>query len=245
MPIKRCIKCGEEKESKEFPKRKLSKDGFRNDCKKCYNKQKKEWAENNPEKRKKSSKKYCENNKEKIKENWQKWYKNNKKKHREWAINNPEKVKECNKKYYQNNKEKINGRCKKYRQNNWDKIKKYLCDRKKINIHFKIKSNISSLIYNRLKFRLSSKNGKLTWSFLPYTVDDLIKHLESLFEPWMNWSNYGKGKGKWVIDHRHPDSLFYYTSVEDEEFQKCWALSNLQPMEYIENIKKGKKVQTN
>jgi len=65
MPIKRCIKCGEEKESKEFPKRKLSKDGFRNDCKKCYNKQKKEWAENNPEKRKNMAqygKKFVKNN---------------------------------------------------------------------------------------------------------------------------------------------------------------------------------------
>lgn len=87
-----------------------------------------------------------------------------------------------------------------------------------------------------------SKEGKTTWSFLPYTVDELIRHLENLFEPWMNWDNWGIGKGKWNIDHKKPDSLFNYKSVEDEEFQKCWALENLQPLDAIENIKKGNKI---
>ena len=58
----------------------------------------------------------------------------------------------------------------------------------------------------------------------------------------MNWKNYGNKLGYWNIDHFYPDSSFDYKSVEDEEFQKCWALENLRPMEWIENIKKGKKI---
>jgi hypothetical protein len=58
----------------------------------------------------------------------------------------------------------------------------------------------------------------------------------------MNWDNWGSGKGKWNIDHRKPDSLFNYKSIEDEEFQECWALSNLQPLDAMENIKKSNKI---
>jgi len=57
----------------------------------------------------------------------------------------------------------------------------------------------------------------------------------------MNWNNYGRGKGKWTIDHIKPVSKFNYKSVNDEEFQRCWALKNLRPLEYIKNIKKSNK----
>ena len=244
MPIKRCIKCGEEKESKEFPKRKLSKDGFRNDCKKCYNKQKKEWAENNPEKYKEYGIKWRKNN------YGIKWRKNNPEKVRKskekWAKNNQDKIKKLHKKWRKNNSGKYKEYGIEWRKNNFEKYKewrrKYMFKRIKTNIHFRLKSNISCLIRARLKKRLLSKNRKSTFSFLPYTIDDLIKHLESLFQPWMNWQNYGNKSGCWCIDHRYPDSLFNYTSVKDEEFQKCWALENLQPMEFIKNIKKGNRI---
>lgn len=71
-----------------------------------------------------------------------------------------------------------------------------------------------------------------------YDVKELVKHIESKFESWMSWENYGK----WVIDHRFPKSYFNYKSTEDIGFKKCWALENLQPLEKIENIKKGNKI---
>jgi hypothetical protein len=58
----------------------------------------------------------------------------------------------------------------------------------------------------------------------------------------MNWNNRGNKPGCWTIDHKIPDCLFHYETREDEEFQKCWALSNLQPMEWMENLRKGKKI---
>jgi hypothetical protein len=54
----------------------------------------------------------------------------------------------------------------------------------------------------------------------------------------MTMENYGS---YWHIDHIKPRSLFTYTSIEDEQFKKCWALSNLQPLEALENIRKGNK----
>ena len=86
---------------------------------------------------------------------------------------------------------------------------------------------------------MSSKDGKSTWDFLPYTADELIQHLENLFQSGMTWQNYGLYG--WHIDHKRPDCSFDYKSVDDEEFQKCWALDNLQPLWAIDNIRKGGK----
>jgi hypothetical protein len=102
-------------------------------------------------------------------------------------------------------------------------------------IQFILKRRTSSLVRNKLYKRLSSKKGKSTFSFLPYTIDDLIQHLEKLFTKGMTWENYGK----WHIDHKKPDSLFNYKNVNDKEFQKCWALKNLQPLWAADNLRKG------
>lgn len=60
-----------------------------------------------------------------------------------------------------------------------------------------------------------------------------------LFEPGMNWDNYGAGPNKWCIDHVVPDSLFSYKYMDDVGFKKSWGLKNLQPMWFMENSLKG------
>jgi len=44
------------------------------------------------------------------------------------------------------------------------------------------------------------------------------------------------------VDHIYPQSLLPYDSYDDPNFQKCWALENLQPLEAIENLKKSNKI---
>jgi len=254
IKTKKCSKCGEIKELGEFYKRKSSKDGYGCECKSCRNIINKIWTKNNLEKVRGYGKKYYKNNLEKVKESSFLLYKNNPEKAKEynrlWSKKNPERRKEIRKKWRKNNLEKVRESSriytKKYNILNPEKAKesRRISNKKcrKNNLHYKIKHNVSSLILVRLKSRLLSKEGKSTFDFLPYTIDDLIKHLESQFESWMNWQNYGKGEGRWTIDHIIPDSSFNYTSVEDEEFQKCWALSNLQPLEWMENIKKSNKI---
>ncbi len=102
-------------------------------------------------------------------------------------------------------------------------------------IHYKVHHNTKSLIYNRLRNRNSGKDNRSTFDILPYTLEELIEHLESKFKPDMTWDNYGE----WHIDHIQPDVSFNYTSVDDPEIQKCWALSNLQPLWAEENLSKG------
>lgn len=109
----------------------------------------------------------------------------------------------------------------------------------------KLRHSVSNSIRGMLKHKGSYKRKKSIRNFLPYTIEELKLHIESLWEPWMTWDNYG-GKSDnpektWQIDHIIPHSSFYYTSMEDNSFLQCWALSNLRPLEKIENISKGAK----
>lgn len=71
-----------------------------------------------------------------------------------------------------------------------------------------------------------------------YTLTMLTSYLESLWEPWMTWENYGLGPGTWQIDHIKPIIAFRFASYDDLEFKECWALSNLRPLSWEENYAK-------
>ena len=108
------------------------------------------------------------------------------------------------------------------------------------NPHLKLRRSISSAVYSALKF---AKNNLSIFSKLPYSFNDLKVHLESLFEPWMNWNNYGKydrNNKTWQLDHIIPQCVLIYHSMDDENFKRCWSLSNLRPLDSYENLLKGK-----
>lgn len=107
----------------------------------------------------------------------------------------------------------------------------------------KIYNSIKANINTRFKHRNLEKQEGI-FRYLPYTIHDLMKHLQSQFEPWMNWSNHGaysKHKKTWQIDHIKPDSSFSYLDVKDEQFINSWALDNLRPLDSLENIIKSNK----
>ena len=100
----------------------------------------------------------------------------------------------------------------------------------------RLSRNFSSSISSVLR---GKKGGVHCFDLVPYTLEDLKRHLESLWEPWMNWGNYGKGPGCWAIDHKRPVVSFTFVSPKDLAFQECWSLNNLRPLCYIENSKKS------
>ena len=71
---------------------------------------------------------------------------------------------------------------------------------------------------------------------------EFIAYIEGLFADWMNWENNGRvdpNKRTWQLDHILPRSKFVYTSMDDTEFSKCWALTNLRPIEAVMNVIKS------
>jgi hypothetical protein len=154
---------------------------------------------------------------------------------KEYKETNPDKVKQRQQNYYINNKDKIKQQVRKY------------TDNKRLNDPiFRLKESISSNIRICIK-----KNNQPFSKYLPYTIQELKAHLEKQFEPWMTWDNYGTyridtwndnddGTWFWQIDHIIPHSTFQYSSMEDDEFRKCWALENLRPYSAKQNVIDGK-----
>jgi hypothetical protein len=99
----------------------------------------------------------------------------------------------------------------------------------------RMKNNVSRSIRSALQNQGAKKDYK-TFQALSYTPQELKEHIENQFSEKMNWDNYGD---YWHIDHIIPQAALPYESIEDENFQKCWALENLRPLEATENMSKG------
>jgi len=103
-----------------------------------------------------------------------------------------------------------------------------------------IQGKLNINVGNRIRDSLNKSKNKRRWGVLvDFTLMQLKKHLEKQFKEGMTWENYGS---YWHIDHKIPIAVFNYTKPEDIDFKKCWSLSNLQPLEAKENIKKSAKL---
>jgi hypothetical protein len=110
-----------------------------------------------------------------------------------------------------------------------------------------LRKAISGAILRHLKEANTSKGGASCFKHLPYTLLELKQHIESLFEPWMTWDNWGQYSKviwddndpttwTWHLDHIIPHCSFKYTSMTDQAFLDCWALSNLRPLSAKQNV---------
>ncbi len=244
-----------------FPSNKQTKDGLGSWCRNCSRECIKNWKNENPN----YYKKYYEVNLESFKKNAKKWKEKNKKKLREYRKQwdkiyykkNKDKISEHNKKKYEENKDKLKKRSKKYYKENKDRLKErilerhkkwlienpeymkeYQKERKKNDPQFRLKCYFSTSIWYALKKKGSSKKGYSWEKIVGYTTKELMVHLENQFTEGMTWDTYGK----WHIDHIIPQSAFHFTSYEDDEFQECWALNNLQPLWSQDNLIKSNKI---
>ena len=170
-----------------------------------------------------STKEYLLKNKEQIKEYGKEYYLKNREKRikyqREYRSTHQKAHRESNRKYYFKNKERLS-------KNNTRNAK----ERRKTNPSLRILDSLRSRMLQALKGKNKSAS---TMELLGCTPDELRKHLEAQFEPWMTWENHGL----WDIDHIKACAKFNLTDPDQQ--RACFNWSNLQPMEHIANIKKG------
>ena len=103
---------------------------------------------------------------------------------------------------------------------------------------FRLKFYIRNSIRSSFKNKGIRKNLK-TQEILGCSFEEFKIHLESMFEPWMSWENYGKYNGElnygWDIDHIIP----MVTASSEEEVIKLNYFNNLQPLcSYINRVVK-------
>jgi hypothetical protein len=142
------------------------------------------------------------------------------------------------------NKSKTYQKSEKYKlwRNNWRK------EKEKTDVLFLLTRRVGALLRNSI-----NKNSETLFSILGYSSKELKQYIESKFEPWMNWNNWGVynpnnwdnndcSTWKWQIDHIKPINSFNYKDKNDKEFKECWALENLRPLSAKENILKRDKI---
>ncbi len=172
---------------------------------------------------------------------------------REWQRQHIVQAKECNQRFQTLNPD--------YKKNwkieNAEHIRKYTTDYES-QIHVKLKKRVS----RRIKHALISCNARKisrTLAFLPYSIAELKLHLESQFESWMNWDNWGvynpstwdennPSTWTWQLDHIKPMATHTYNCESDFGFREAWRLDNLRPLRSKENIVLGasmKRIKTN
>jgi hypothetical protein len=212
LGLKQCPRCLKPKELSEFNIDNRASDFLQTYCKK-HLKEYREKTENKARQKKYDKIYYIKYKEEKSQYN------------KEWRDKNKEKCVNKSKLRYLKDKKGI--------------IKKnteYAKNRLKIDINFKILCNLRSRINNSLKGFNKSLN---TMFLIGCEIDYLMYHIQEQFTKGMSWDNYGKGKGKWNIDHIKPCSKFDLS--KESEQRKCFHYSNLQPLWAEDNLKKGKK----
>ena len=103
-------------------------------------------------------------------------------------------------------------------------------ERMKIDNLFALKTKITKNIRKYIVKKGFSKKAKTT-DIIGCSYEEFYNHIESLFEPWMNWENKGLYEGGrfnygWDIDHKIPLS----SANTEEELIKLNHYTNLQPL---------------
>jgi hypothetical protein len=198
--MKACKRCSLEKDNELFIKDKKSKDGIGSWCKSCFNEYKRlkrgsKLPKVTKEQRKIQNHNWWLKNKAKITPNKVKYNK-------EWYLQNPDKVKLRQDK----NKHKISSRARERRRNE---------------PLFRLRTNLSSLIYQSMKARNFTKNSK-TLNYIQCSFEDFMKYLGP------------KPQGKIHLDHICPCSQ----AQNEEELIKLQHYSNFQWLTAKDNLEK-------
>jgi hypothetical protein len=221
--MKFCKRCKKEKEYIEFNKQKKSKDGYNTICKLCKSEKSKEYYKNNREKVKKRVKEYRNDNLDEVNKQVKEYY-----------MKNRDELLEYKRNYYKENKERFNELNLKYRENNKDLIKeqkrKYISKKRKEDILFRIKENISRRINQCLKNKGFKKEYR-SEEILCCKIDEFKEYIESQFDDGMKWEKHGE----WYLDHKTPIS---WTETEQEVYDLN-HYSNFQPLWAKDNLSKG------
>jgi len=226
-----CLRLGEALSLSEFNECKNSKDGHGNWCRECL----KKYYKDNSKKMKARTKKWCKKNPDKV----EKWLEENPDHKKKWCEEHPSRGKEWREKnpnYYKEWCGKNPGYVSPGRIENPDYINNWMKNKRKADSNFNMLCILRSRLNNALK---GASKADTTLNLLGCAIDDFWKYLEENFIEGMTRENYGKGSGKWNVDHVIACARF--DLIDPEQQKKCFHYTNLQPLWWIDNLKKGVK----
>lgn len=154
-----------------------------------------------------------------------------------YADRNAEKIATYQKNYKETHAAKL--RAARRTESALEKARKRISRAIKADPNLRIRMLLRSRIGSALR-RVGAKKNHKTETLIGCDLITLRRHLETKFQPGMNWEN--RGALGWHMDHIKPCTAFDLTN-EDEQ-RKCFHWSNLQPLWWQDNLRKGNKILT-
>lgn len=199
---------------------------------------KKVYNNKNKDKKAKWDKTYREKHKEELAIKKREYYFKNKEHitsyKKAWAQLNKEHLAQYKHQYYLDHIDDVKQRAKDYYNNNREVVNARLVEYKKNNKQARIAHNLRTRIGNIVKGR---SNGGRMMEYVGCDLGTFIAHIESLWDENMDWTNYGRGNGKWSLDHVIP--IQWHNLEDEEERKRAFHYLNTQPMWYSENASKS------
>lgn len=213
--MKRCSKCGVEKDPSNYHKDKRTTDGLNRQCKACWSAYRKA--------------KYPQ-----VKE----YYAD---KCKRWREQNNQYNKDRNKQWMQDNKERRKAYKRKYRSENRDAINAY--KRKQLardmkNPIYRLEQSLRRKLRKCVKKVVIGSYTKASVELLGCDLEFFKQYLEEQFTTGMTWDSYGP-KG-WHMDHIIPVCSFDLSNPD--EVARCFRYTNIQPLWAEDNAAKGSKI---
>jgi hypothetical protein len=248
-----CTGCKIVKPHVEFGKLATVRSGRRSRCKQCERDAASARYHANAEEMKAKWRAAYAANPEHHRTRAKEWHRANlersKAKARAWKATNPDRVAEYNASHYAENREYHRSRRDQWAKDNRQRLRDYMrgwyatnpgkhseySNRRREDPRVRIENAIRCRIWYGIV--RGSKRGRGTMQLLGYSTDELKLHLERQFLKGMSWDNFGE----WHIDHILPLSSFSYTTPDEPDFKRAWALTNLRPIWAKENLEKGAK----
>lgn len=115
-----------------------------------------------------------------------------------------------------------------------ERVKKYNRKMRREDPLFKVRASMRSRMSVALKLTRWNKTSKFA-EYIGCTLTELRAHFESHFLEGMSWENYGRGIGKWGIDH----IVAISHAQTPDELYKLNHYTNLRPLWHEENSRKG------
>lgn len=115
--------------------------------------------------------------------------------------------------------------------------RRYENNRYKTDVKFALSRNFARKIRDSLR---GNKKGRHWEDIVGYTIEQFKRHLKKTMPDGYVWKDYFSGKLH--IDHIIPIAAYDYKDFTDENFKRCWSLSNLRLLPAKENHAKNAKI---
>jgi hypothetical protein len=155
---------------------------------------------------------------------------------RERSVRLKEKLNAYSIKWNHENRERVRQKRLLWDKKNASKRRRYTRELYHNSPQYKMKVILRSRLTKVLKSRGVKKTLR-TMELLGCSANDFRKYIESRLLTGMTWDNYGRGKGKWVVDHIIPCASFDLT--KEEEQKKCFHYTNMTPLWDGDNLHKS------